>query len=205
MNNIKFYIMKKFLTGLFALVLILSSFSLITSVSYEADIAASTITWAGSRPGKTHDGTLAISKGNLVMEEGNLTGGAFTIDMNSIAVSDIPQGKMNDRLVGHLKSADFFDVENHQTASFEITSSQAAGDQVKVFGKLTIKGITKDIEFLASVSLDDGVVVLKSESFNIDRTLWDVKYRSGKFFDNLKNKMISDDIAITVTVKANKS
>ena len=197
--------MKKALLLSMAAVLLLSAFSLLRTEKYEAVIADSTITWAASRPGKTHDGTLTLSEGTLRFEDTKLVGGDFKIDMNSIAVSDIEPGKMNDRLVNHLKSADFFDVENHQDARFEIVGSQQQGSQVLVKGNLTLKGITKAVDFLASITLENDTAILEAATFQIDRTQWDIKYRSGKFFDNLKNKLIDDNIDITVKVSAKKS
>ena len=185
--------------------LLLSAFSLDTNETYEALTDESQITWAASRPGKTHDGTLAISEGTLIFEENQLVSGDFKIDMNSIAVSDIEPGKMNDRLVNHLKSADFFDVENHQEARFEIVSSEAKEDQVLIKGNLTLKGITKAVDFMATITSNDDTLILEADTFKIDRTRWDIKYRSGKFFDNLKNKLIDDTIDITVKVSAKKS
>ena len=85
-----------------------------------------------------------------------------------------------------------------------ITSSEAKDGKTLVNGILTIKGITKDISFLATISKNGDTVVLQSDKFNIDRTLWDIRFRSGKFFDNLKNKLIYDDLPITVKVTAKK-
>ncbi len=197
--------MKKVLLLWLAAGLLLSSFSSISSDNYEALPEESTITWAASRPGKTHDGTLAISSGSLVFEGNKLVSGDFKIDMNSIKVTDIKPGKMNERLVGHLKSADFFDVENHQEARFEIVGSEAKEGNVLIKGKLTLKGITKAVDFLATITVENDRVLLEASTFKIDRTEWDIKYRSGKFFDNLKNKLIDDTIAITVKVSAKKS
>ena len=169
-----------------------------------AVVEDSTITWAASRPGKTHDGTLSISKGNFVFEDSKLIGGDFIIDMNTIKVLDIKPGKSNEKLVNHLRSADFFDVDNHATGSYKVTGSEAKDDKTLVKGKLTIKGITKDVSFLADVSIDGDTITVKSGEFKIDRTEWDIKFRSGKFFDNLKNKLIDDNIVVTVNVKAKK-
>lgn len=183
---------------------VLVSFKTIESETYNAVVDDSTITWAASRPGKTHDGTLAISKGNFVFDEDKLVAGDFIIDMNTIKVLDIKPGKMNDKLVNHLRSSDFFDVENHTAGAFKITASEAKDGKTLVKGQLTLKGITNDVEFLADISNDGNAVTLKTGEFKIDRTKWDIKFRSGKFFDGLKNKLIYDDIVITVHVKAIK-
>ena len=197
--------MKKVLLLWITAGLLLSSFGIDTSENYTALTEESTITWAAARPGKTHDGTLSLTSGTLVFDGDNLVSGDVKIDMNSITVSDIKPGKMNDRLVGHLKSADFFDVENHQEARYEITGSETKGDQLMIKGNLTLKGITKEVNFMAKVSIENDQVLLEANTFQIDRTEWDIKYRSGKFFDNLKNKLIDDAIDITVKVSAKKS
>jgi len=196
--------MKKVLLLWLAAGLLFSSFSSISSDNYEALPEESTITWAASRPGKTHDGTLAISSGSLVFEGNKLVSGDFKIDMTSIKVTDIKPGKMNERLVGHLKSADFFDVENHATGAFTISSTETKEGKTLVNGQLTLKGISNPVTFEADVTNDGNTVTLKTGEFKIDRTKWDIKYRSGKFFDDLKNKLIYDDIVVTVNVKATK-
>ena len=196
--------MKKIVPALFVLGFIFVSFKSITSETYTAIIEESTISWAASRPGKTHDGTLSISKGNFIFEDDKLVGGDFVIDMNTIKVTDIDPGKMNDKLVNHLRSSDFFDVENHSTGTYNITGSEAKDGKILVKGQLTLKGITNEVDFLADVSSDGKWATLTASEFKIDRTKWDIKFRSGKFFDNLKNKLIYDDIVITVNVKATK-
>ena len=196
--------MNKITVLLFVLGLSLISFKAIEPVTYKAVIAESELTWAGSRPGKTHNGTLGIKDGNLVFEDGKLTSGDFTLNMTSITVLDIKPGKNNKKLVDHLNTPDFFDVKNHPTGKFIITGSQVQDDKTLVNGKLTIKGITKEVSFLATITDNGDSVILISDKFNIDRTHWDIRFRSGKFFDNLKNKLIYDAIPITVKVTAKK-
>ena len=196
--------MKKLTVLLVVLGLAFVSFKAIETVTYKAVVADSEITWAGSRPGKTHNGTLSISDGNFVFEDGKLASGDFTLNMNTIKVLDIKPGSMNTKLVNHFNSADFFDVTNHPKGKFQITGSEAKDGKTLVKGKLTLKGITNDVSFLADVSMTDDTVVLKSGEFKIDRTKWDIKFRSGSYFDGLKNKLIYDDITITVNVTAKK-
>jgi polyisoprenoid-binding protein YceI len=194
--------MKKLTVVLFVLGLI--SFKAIETVTYKAVTAESELTWAGSRPGKTHNGTLGIKEGSLIFEDGKLTSGDFTLNMTTIAVLDIKPGKNNKKLVDHLNTPDFFDVKNHPTGKFMITESHDQDGKTMVNGKLTLKGITKDVSFLATISNNGDTVILKSDTFNIDRTHWDIRFRSGKFFDNLKDKLIYDKIPITVKVTAKK-
>ena len=177
----------------------------VEAAKYKADASASTITWKGSAPTKSHNGTLSISEGSLALEGGELTGGNFIIDMNSMVNLDIEDETYNGKLIGHLKSADFFDVENNAFSAFAITGVEKKDGKTMVKGNLTIKGIKKNIEFPATVSVDGDAVSFTSETFNIDRTEWDVKYNSGKFFEDLKDKLIDDNIELSFDVKATKA
>ena len=175
------------------------------ATKYTADASASTIAWKGTAPTKSHNGTISISEGSLALEGGKLTGGNFILDMNSMVNLDLEDEKYNEKLIGHLKSADFFDVEKNAFSAFAITGVDEKDGNILVKGNLTIKGIKKNIEFPATVSVDGDVVSFASETFNIDRTEWDVKYNSGKFVEGLKDKLIDDNIEVSFTVKATKA
>ncbi len=175
------------------------------AAQYTADAEASTITWKGSAPTKSHNGTISISDGSLALESGKLTGGNFIIDMNSMVNLDIEDEKYNGKLIGHLISADFFDVENNAFSAFAITGVEVKDGKTMVKGNLTIKGIKKNIEFPATVNVNGDAVSFTSGTFNIDRTEWDVKYNSGKFFEDLKDKLIDDNIELSFDIKATKA
>ncbi len=175
------------------------------AASYTADASASTIAWKGSAPTKSHNGTISVSEGSLALDGGKLTGGNFIIDMNSIVCLDIENEEYNGKLVGHLKSADFFDVEKNGFSAFAITGVEEKDGKTMVKGNLTMKGIKKNIEFPAMLSVDGDAISLTSETFTIDRTEWDIKYNSGKFFEDLKDKLINDNIELSFTVKATKA
>ncbi len=175
------------------------------AVRYIANAGSSTVAWKGSKPAKTHNGTIAISEGYLAFDKDKLSGGNFVIDMKTIKNLDIEDKEYNGKLVGHLSSADFFDVENHAFSVFTITGVEDNGDKVMVKGNLTIKSIKKNIEFPATITMSDTTVTFKSEPFTIDRTEWGVKYNSGKFFEDLKNKLINDEIELAIEVVATKS
>ncbi|MDY7396602.1 YceI family protein [Aureibaculum sp. 2210JD6-5] len=174
------------------------------AATYTADVEGSTIAWKGAKLTGTHDGTIKISDGSFSVEDGKLVGGNFIIDMNSIAVLDLEDPKKNADLTGHLKSDDFFDVENHANGVFTITGVEEKDGKNIVKGNLTVKDIKKNIEFPAVVSISDTGVTLKSEPFTIDRTEWDVKFKSGKFTDLAKDKLIDDNIELQVEVKGTK-
>ncbi len=173
--------------------------------SYTADASASTIAWKGTAPTKAHNGTISISEGSLALDGGKLTGGNFIIDMNSIVCLDIENEEYNGKLVGHLNSADFFDVQNNAFSAFAITGVDEKDGKTMIKGNLTMKGIKKNIEFPATLSVDGDAVSLTSETFTIDRTEWGIKYNSGKFFEDLKDKLINDNIELSFTVKGTKA
>ncbi|WP_435416415.1 YceI family protein [Polaribacter aestuariivivens] len=166
------------------------------------DVENSVITWKGTKPTGAHNGTIMLKEGTLIVEDGNLTGGEFVVDMSSIKNLDIPQDKEgNAKLVGHLTSADFFDVETYPTSKFVITSVEEKDDNIHVTGNLTIKDVTKSITIPAMLSTEGDATTFKSETFTIDRADFNVKYGSKKFFDNLKDKFIDDLMEISFTVK----
>lgn len=172
---------------------------------YVADAEGSTITWKGFKPTDSHNGTIKVSEGYIAFEDGNLAGGNFVIDMNSITDLSIENAEYKAKLENHLKSADFFEVEQHPYSVFAITSVEAGAEgKTTVKGNLTVKGIKKNIEFPATITVNEDEVSLVSEPFTIDRTEWDVKYNSGKFFEDLKDKLIKDEIEISFTIKAKK-
>jgi len=175
------------------------------AATYTADASASTIAWKGTAPTKSHNGTISVSEGSIALDGGKLTGGNFIIDMNSIACLDIENEEYNGKLVGHLKSADFFDVANNAFSAFAITGVEEKDGKTMVKGNLTMKGIKKNIEFPATLNVDGDSVSLTSEAFTIDRTEWDIKYNSGKFFEDLKDKLINDNIELSFAVKATKA
>lgn len=167
------------------------------------DINKSEIKWKGYKVTGKHFGSVSLKSGDLEMKDGMLTGGSFEIDMASIKVEDI-QGEYAGKLEGHLKSADFFGVENHPTAKFvikQVVSRGTPGDY-KIVGDLTIKEITKEIKFLANVTEEDGAQVATA-SITVDRSDFNVKYGSGSFFDNLGDKTIYDEFDLEVKLVAN--
>ncbi len=167
------------------------------------DLSTSMITWKGYKPTGSHNGTVAMQDADLLIEDGELKAGEFTIDMNSIKVIDIPEdNEGNAKLRGHLTSADFFDVATYPTSKFVITNvEKKEGNKVHVTGNLTIKDVTKSVTIPAMMSSENGVNTLESETFMVDRAEFNVKYGSKSFFDNLKDKFINDDMEMSFVVK----
>jgi polyisoprenoid-binding protein YceI len=177
-----------------------------SSVNYAVDTDKSTIEWKGFKPTGTHNGIIALSAGKLSVIDGAVKYGKFVVDMNSIVVNDIPvEEEDNAKLTGHLMSADFFNVESHPTAKFEVTGMETKEGKSMLSGNLTIKETTNNISFPVAVSLNEDTVTLTSEAFTIDRSKWNIKYGSKSFFDDLGDKFINDDIELKITLTANKA
>ncbi|RME91771.1 MAG: YceI family protein, partial [Bacteroidetes bacterium] len=164
----------------------------------------SIIKWEGSKlVGGNHTGTINIKEGTLNVENGNISGGRFIIDMTSIKNTDLPADE-GLKLVGHLSSGDFFEVEKYPEAVFEITAVSPATDEGvthKVTGNLTMKGITKSITIPAKIAIKDGVVYASTPQFVIDRTAWNVMYGAGAL-GVAKDKIINDNIGLAIELKA---
>ena len=164
------------------------------------DTEASQIIWKGYKVTGSHTGTIKVKQGMLKFEEGVLTGGAFEIDMQTIACTDLKGGGAA-KLEGHLKSDDFFGVANFPTARFEITRAISRGTDgsYKIIGNLTIKETTKEIKFNADVK-DNGAAA----KISIDRSDFNVRYGSGSFFDNLGDKTIYDEFELEINLVTSK-
>lgn len=177
-----------------------------TSTKYMANPSESVIEWTGAKPTGKHNGTINIESGVFTVNNGKIESGSFLIDMNSIVDLDIPADKeMNGKLVGHLKSADFFDVEKFPNAAFEVTGFEEVDGKVMLSGNLTLKDKKNNVTFPVSLTEEGDNFTISSEVFTIDRSKWDVKYGSKSFFDNLGDKFINDDIELKITLKASKS
>ncbi len=192
----------------------------VSGKTLKIDTTASTVEWVATKVSGYHSGTLKVSGGELNVKDANITGGNFILNMNSIAVTG-PKGskeKDNNKLLGHLKSPDFFEVAVNPEATFVITSVKPFSGTVKqedetrqesiskykvadpthtVSGNLTIKGITKNIEFPARIN-NIGDTLTAIAKFNIDRTQWKIVY-PGKPDDLIRN-----DIHLGIALKATK-
>lgn len=164
-----------------------------------ADPSATKITWFGDKfIGSAHTGTISLSDGWLSTEGDVITGGEFRVNMKSIANTDIKDEKMRDRLEGHLKSDDFFGVEKFPAAKLVVTGSSEFSDgKATVRGNLTVKEATHPVEFTALWS-KAGEVSTYTATIVFDRSKYDVRFGSGKFFSNLGDNAIKDEIKLEV-------
>lgn len=178
-------------------ILALVAFAFTTIADHTVDTAASNIVWKGYKVTGSHTGNVKIKNGSLQVQDGVLKGGSFEIDMTSITCTDL-EGDMAGKLVGHLKSDDFFGAANHPTAKFVITRAlpQDSKGNYKIIGNLTIKETTKEIKFFANVTTTGKPTA--TGKITIDRSEFNVKYGSGSFFDGLGDKTIYDEFELDV-------
>lgn len=174
-------------------------------IKFKIDTEASVVKWKGSKLTGTHEGTVKLSPGELITENGAIFG-KFGIDMTTIVCTDITDPDSNRDLVGHLNGEDFFDVDKHPTASLEIQGCEIRQGPdgmplgYTVLGALTIKGVTHAVEFPMDMRPAEGGVECTA-SFKINRTKWGINYKSKSVLDGVKDKFIYDDIEFEVIVK----
>ncbi len=165
----------------------------------------SKLEWNAKKVTGEHFGTVDIGNGNVYVDNAQLTGGDFEIDFTTIKVGNVDDPGMNAKFTGHLKSDDFFSAEKFPMGKFEIISAEQkpddSGNNYIITGNLTIKGITNQISFPANVNIN-GDNLTASADFKIDRTLWDIKFRSGKFYENLGDNLIYDEFNIKFNITA---
>lgn len=160
----------------------------------KVDTKSSFINWTGKKVVGSHEGTIKLTGGELTFSAGKLTGGNFTIDMKSMENTDMKGGGA-EKLMGHLHSDDFFSTANHPTSTLKITNVVANDGGYDIKGDLTIKGITKPISFSATAGQ-----YLANADITVDRTIYDIKYGSGSFFENLGDKAIDNDFTLKVNL-----
>ena len=160
------------------------------------DTDKSNINWVGRKVTGMHEGRIQLQSGSVEFDDDRLVSGVMIMDMSSIVVDDITNKAMNKRLQNHLESDDFFGVDNHPTARFEITEAELVRRDGKrglyeVQGGLTIKGITKSYKM--EVWIARGEAAASAEGMvQIDRTDFDIRYKSAKFFPGMGDRAIED-------------
>jgi len=182
----------------------LFSFTTLKTSTYTVDTKVSTLEWLAKKVTGQHNGTIKISSGAFVVNKNKIESGDFTIDMKTIACSDL-KGENAGKLLGHLNSDDFFSTEKNPTANLKIkkvTETKVAGTYDFV-ADLTIKGITNEITFPANVTMDAKLVKATAD-FMVNRTKYGIKYGSKSFFASIGDKAIYDDFNMKVNLVATK-
>ncbi|WP_028122032.1 YceI family protein [Epilithonimonas tenax] len=164
-------------------------------------VTSSDVHWWGYKIAKTeassHDGTVNVKSGNLVLKNGAVVGGTFVLDMTSLTATDLT-GEYQSKLNGHLKNGDFFEVEKFPTATYKITSVKKNTNKDYNFvvnGNLTVKGKTAPVSFPAKITSAKGLVTLESDKFSFDRQKFDVAYKS-----TMQDVMVKDEVDMKVKI-----
>ncbi|PVX47138.1 polyisoprenoid-binding protein YceI [Flavobacterium sp. 103] len=177
------------------ILLVLFSFNQGISQTYKIDVSKSIINWEGKKITGQHEGTINFKDGYLVFKDKKVTGGSFTADMKTLSNTD-QTGSSKSKLEGHLRSEDFFNIDNYPTSTLVFKSIASKGNNTYLINAdLTIKGITNSIQFDLVVNGKKATAEL-----TINRTKYDIKYGSGSYFDDLGDKTIYDDFDLNVTL-----
>ncbi|AOW10859.1 YceI family protein [Flavobacterium gilvum] len=175
--------------------LVLFSFTKGISQTYKIDVSKSIIKWEGKKITGQHEGTINFKEGFLIFKNKKVTGGSFIADMKTLSNND-QTGSSKAKLEGHLKSEDFFSVDNFTTSTLVFKSIASKGPNTYLINAdLTIKGITNNVQFDLVVNGNKATA-----SLQIDRTKYDIKYGSGSYFDDLGDKTIYDDFELNVVL-----
>ena len=168
-----------------------------SDATYSINPDQSIIVWTGREVTTSkHFGNIYFASGQFEVKSGLISSGEFVVDMTTIDNQDLPEERRA-RLEAHLKSDDFFSVESHPTALLSILSSESLADgKWLVSGELTIKTFTHPVEF-EMLNSNDGW----KANLVFDRSKYEVKFRSGTFFENLGDKLIYDDIELAINLK----
>lgn len=154
------------------------------------DLENSTVLWEGRANGKSHKWDIQLLEASLEMDDEELVGGSFVIDMDTIRSIEDDWSTI-DNLNNHLKADDFFDVENYPTSRLVIT--EVTTDTIEA--DLTIKWETHPVSLNRTAS-DDGL----SATFSIDSTKWGVQ-EWWSLIDQAKNAMVADDIDFVIDLQ----
>jgi rhodanese-related sulfurtransferase len=174
--------------------------------TYRVDVAKSAVEWIGRNINNRHHGRITISGGEVILAGGLPVSGSFMIDMTTLINLDLQDEGWRGMLHRHLKSEDFFDVERYPAATFElrgvavIAGATPGTPNVELAGLLTVKGATRSICFPAMVAAQEDGTVKAHAALDLDRTLWDVRYGSGKFYERLGMHLVNDLISIEMFI-----
>tara|TARA_B100000214_G_C23971478_1_gene630383 strand:- start:2063 stop:2635 length:573 start_codon:yes stop_codon:yes gene_type:complete len=169
--------------------------------SYKLDKKSSNLLWKAKKVTGAHWGDIELKKGIIKVDKDGLPiSGEFVVDMSTIRVLDAKGSPWGINLENHLHSNDFFHTEKYPEAFFYITNSKKTDTGVIITGEMIIKGVKSPIEFSSRLSFSADIAIANGK-IEIDRTLFNIKYRSGKFFSDLGDKMIDDIFTIEFDIK----
>lgn len=175
--------------------------------TYAINAKASSLYWQAFKVGGGHSGGISLERGEFIVQNGQPQSGSFIIDMTSISNSDIENEGLRKNLVNHLKSDDFFSVEDYPTARFDITRIlpyEGKGDyNFTIEGDLSLKNVTQPVTVLAKIQ-QNGEKLSAYGRAEVDRTKFGITIRSGSFFENLGDQLIKDIFVLEMELSADR-
>jgi polyisoprenoid-binding protein YceI len=163
---------------------------------FEIQKQSSTVNWTGKKVLGLHTGTIDITRGSVEINHGVIQDGDIAIDMTSLKITDIDDAKTHQDFKSHLWNDDFFSIDKFESSRLKITAGTLIGtNEYKLSGLLTIKEVTQPITFNARIEIFAGSLYSTGE-ISVDRTLYNIRYGSGKFIDNLGDKLIHDEFVL---------
>ena len=173
------------------------------SETFYIDTEKSIVRWTGRNLVNQHTGELKVESGHMKFENGALQEATVISDFESLTCTDIPEGKMNQGLIAHLKSPDFFEADKYPKVRFQlngvrkIEGATSGRPNHNVSGELEMRGLTNPIEFEAIITRVDSLWVVQA-NLDVDRTRWGSRYGSGRFFEALGKHLVNDHISLQI-------
>ncbi len=174
------------------------------TTTYTVDPQKTKIEYVGKKVTGQHNGTVDVKSGNLVFKGAELSAGEIIVDMNSMTVEDIKEKEYADKFLGHMKSEDFFNTQKYPESKLVIKKTKKVGSDLEVSGDLTMIGKTQPVNFKVTDWKWSDKEVTGKAKLVLDRTKWDLRYGSGKFFKGLGDKMIHDDFELMIDLFATR-
>jgi polyisoprenoid-binding protein YceI len=172
------------------------------TINFKIVSSNSNIDWTGKKVTGSHNGTIGIKEGNFILNDGKIESGNVVIDTAAIKILDITDPDTNAQFWGHLASDDFFSIEKFPTATFELINVKPQSDGTfHLEGNLTIKNITHFTGFDATIKSNENAFALAGKLV-IDRTKYDIRFRSGNFFKDLGDTLIYNDFELDFNINA---
>lgn len=175
-------------------ILLFVGFISLSAQKSDVNLSKSSVKWTGNKIGGSHNGSVKIKSAYAIFKSNNIVGGEVVIDMATITNADLTDEGYNQKLVGHLKSDDFFGVEKFPTSSFKVEkASKFVNGKSTLSGVLTIKGTSQTV----NVDLEQKGNIYTTQ-LKVDRSKFNVRYGSKSFFDNLGDKVIDDIFVLDI-------
>ena len=169
--------------------------------TYTIDLNKSKLRWVAKKLTGSHWGNIRLKSGIVKIKNNLPIAGEFIVDMKTIEVMDTKGSIWGKKLQSHLHSKDFFDTENYPEAKLSIKKATMSNGRFIIDADLSIKSIMHPIEFVCEIFQSSDLATARGK-MEIDRTLYDVTYRSARYFPNIGDRMIHDIFTIDFEIDA---